>query len=253
MLRRELEKRKRFLESLIPQLKKWLEDTPKWSLRISRSRYYVVRKKNDTTGTRTMDLNLVRILSNRQYYLKVLKRAQIELVHITKLLKTKQIATIYSELREERKKLVTPLEKTVSEIIVEWLKQEDVSLPIKPGKYGIKTKRGDFVRSKAEMKIADALFESNIPYKMDVEFGVDNFTSYWVDFQIINPNTGEFFYWEHMGMMNNPDYVSKNIKKLDYYASKGLYPGKNLILTFENNEYKLDERHIQRIIKDLLL
>ena len=155
MLRRELEKRKRFLESLIPQLKKWLEDTPKWSLRISRSRYYVVRKKNDTTGTRTMDLNLVRILSNRQYYLKVLKRAQIELVHITKLLKTKQIATIYSELREERKKLVTPLEKTVSEIIAEWLKQEDVSLPIKPGKYGIKTKRGDFVRSKAEMIIAD--------------------------------------------------------------------------------------------------
>ena len=253
MLQRELEKRKRRLEVLIPKLEAWLKECPNWSLRISKGSYYVVKKKKDTTGIKTNDMNVVRTLATRQYYRKVLKLAQVELKQIDKLLETKQISTVFSDLREERKKLVQPLETTVSERVANWLAQKDVRLPIKNGQYGVKTKRGDFVRSKAEMRIADALYESSIPYKMDVEFAVDNFISYWVDFQIINPNTGEIFYWEHLGMMDKPEYVSKNIKKLDYYASNGLYPGNNLILTFENNEYKLDEKHIHRIINDLLL
>ena len=253
MLQRELEKRRRYLKNLISELKSWLKKCPNWSLRISKGSYYVVKKRKDTTGTKTKDFKLIRILATRQYYRRVLKHAQVELKQIDKYLKIKQISTVFSDLREDRKKLVSPLETTVSEKVANWLKQRDVSLPIKNGQYGVRTKRGDFVRSKAEMKIADALYESNIPYKMDVEFCVDNFISYWVDFQIINPNTGEIFYWEHLGMMDNPEYVSKNIKKLDFYASKGLYPCNNLILTFENNEYKLDERHIHRIIKDLLV
>ena len=253
MLQRELEKRKRYLESLATDLSAWLEKAPKWKLRISNGAYYVVKKKNDTTGSRTKDLNLVGVLASRQYYRKALKLVRIELKQTEKLLKTKRFETVFSCLRKERKQLVKPLDTTIPEKVADWIAINDVSLPIKPGKYGIKTKRGDFVRSKAEMRIADALYEANIPYKMDVEFGVDNFKSYWVDFQIMNPNTGEMYYWEHLGMMDNQEYVAKNIKKLDYYASKGLYPCRNLILTFENNEIKLAENHVQRIIRDLLI
>ncbi len=255
MLIKELKKRKRVLDNLIPQLKSWLSKAPRETLRISGKYCFIMKNKNDTTGRRTKDARTIHILATKQYYRKVLRSAETELKQIDKLLETEtehSIANIYSNMSKTRKDLVKPLETTINEQIQSWLSNNEASLPIKPGSYAVMTKRGDLVRSKAEMMIADALFDSNIPYKTDVEFAVDNFRSYWVDFEIINPNTGEKYYWEHLGMMDKADYVNKNIGKLEYYASKGVYPGKNLILTFEDGDHKIDGRHIQRIIRDLL-
>ncbi|MBO4409362.1 MAG: hypothetical protein J5775_01285 [Spirochaetales bacterium] len=254
MLLRELQKRKARLTKLIEGCRNYIEKAPEGSMRKSRKAFYHT-KKDDPYGTRIRNARLISVLATKQYYIKVVREAEKELKLIEDLLrfeKDQPIAMIYEKMGKERQSFVRPLEKTITREISDWLQKEKASLPIKAGKKGVSTLRGDFVRSSAEQRIADALYNAGIPYKNDVEFGVDNFKSYWVDFEIMNPNTGKKYYWEHLGMMDKPDYVSKNMGKLQYYASCGLYPCNGLILTFEDDEHVLEDSHIQRIIKDLL-
>lgn len=256
MLLRELQIRKNKIEKIIAGTRKWLTKAPKGNLRLSKGQYYLVTDKNDHSGVLIKDYRLVCDLATKQYYSKVLKEAETELSQIDKLIEIERkqpVAHIYSDMSKERRKLIQPVEKTIQERIKDWLEEKEISLPKKTGTRGITTLRGDLVRSQPEQRIADALYKAGIPYKYDVEFGYDNFKSYWVDFEVMNPNTGKKYYWEHLGMMDNGSYVAKNMEKLDYYASCGLYPCNDLILTFDDNNHKLSDKHIQRIIKDLLL
>ena len=256
MLLRELTIRQKKLESIIRTTTAWLAKAPKGSLRVSKKAFYVIEGKHDTTGVRTKDNRLITALATKQYYEKAQKEAKKELSWIKRLIeveKRQPVAAVYGKLNPKRKRLVRPLEDTIQDKIRIWRSEQSVSLPIKEGKWALRTESGDYVRSTAEALIANKLYQRGIPYKTDVEFGVDNFSSYWVDFVIINPNTGEKFYWEHLGMMDKPDYVAKNIKKLEFYASKDLYPGNGLILTFEDKDHKLSEAHVERIIEDLLV
>ena len=254
MLLRELQNRKARLVRLIKGCRDYIAKAPEGSMRKSRKIFYHT-KKDDPNGTRINNARLISALATKQYYIKVVREAEKELKLIEDLIgfeKDQPIAAIYEKMGKARQSFVRPLETTVRREIADWMQNNEVSLPIKAGKKGIKTLRGEYVRSSGEQRIADALYSSGIPYKNDVEFGVDNFKSYWIDFEIINPNTGKKYYWEHLGMKDKPEYVSKNLDKLQYYASCGLYPCNGLILTFEDAEHTLKDSHIQRIISDLL-
>jgi len=68
------------------------------------------------------------------------------------------------------------------------------------------------------------------------------------DFTIRHPRTGEFFWWEHFGMMDKQVYAKNVAEKLQLYAAAGIIPFVNLITTYETKDHPLDAEWVKKII-----
>lgn len=90
------------------------------------------------------------------------------------------------------------------------------------------TVKGDLVRSKSEVIIANLLHEAKIPYVYEkpLEYGIGEKMS--PDFTI-NIN-GEDVYWEHLGMIGTESYDQRWTEKMQIYET--YFPGK-LMITYE--------------------
>lgn len=104
------------------------------------------------------------------------------------------------------------------------------------------TDKGDLVRSKSEAIIANQLFKNNdiLCYKYELALELDNGQILHPDFTIMNRMTGKISYWEHNGMMDNPNYANKFVAIDTAYRNSEIISGENLIYTFESEKYPLD-------------
>ena len=117
------------------------------------------------------------------------------------------------------------------------------------------SKRGEKLRSKAEVDIANELFahSDELLYFYELPIYIAALNKYFYpDFTIINLRTGEIWFWEHLGVMDNPEYASNSIYKINMYATEGIVLGKNLLLTMETKNQPLDYRLIQNNINIML-
>lgn len=73
------------------------------------------------------------------------------------------------------------------------------------------------------------------------------------DFMIRHPITGQYFYWEHFGMMDNPDYCKHACDKIKLYCQHGIIPSVNLILTYETKQYPLSADKVEMICRNILV
>ena len=55
--------------------------------------------------------------------------------------------------------------------------------------------------------------------------------------------------WEHLGLMDIPEYAEKAIRKITAYEVNGYFPGENLILTMETRGQPLDVRLVNKLIR----
>ena len=99
------------------------------------------------------------------------------------------------------------------------------------------TRRGEWVKFKSEMMIADTLFEFGIPYEYEKPVKLKNGKTVAMDFYIHNNVSGANIYWEHFGRMNDPEYVAEFLWKKRAYAESGIVEGRNFIVTFEYYDY----------------
>lgn len=65
----------------------------------------------------------------------------------------------------------------------------------------------------------------------------------------VYPYTGDFYYWEHFGMMDNPAYIQNTTTKLNQYALQGITPGIQLITTYETKSQPLDPDLVEKYIQ----
>lgn len=120
-----------------------------------------------------------------------------------------------------------------------------------------RTKRGDLVRSKSEVIIANELLAQGINwYEYEAPLSLNGKTRY-PDFTIIDDDTGDSFYWEHLGMLNHPDYRNRWERKLEDYRRSGILPheegGGNagtLIVTQDDERGGIDAEAIAELIQD---
>ena len=68
-----------------------------------------------------------------------------------------------------------------------------------------------------------------------------------------HPVTGEYFYWEHFGMMDKPDYARSTIDKLNSYVEHGIIPSVNLITTYETADHPITQLKIANVVKEYFL
>ena len=122
----------------------------------------------------------------------------------------------------------------------------------KPDSLRLVSVRGDIVRSKSELIIADCLYFSNIYYEYEAPDIIDGFHP---DFCIRDNLRGITILWEHFGKMNDPSYAGDFARKQKELARNGFLPGYNLITTFEyydsvnsDRSVIVDSNHAESII-----
>ena len=107
---------------------------------------------------------------------------------------------------------------------------------------------GNLVRSKSEVLIDMLLYTHKIPFRYENPLTLDGITLY-PDFTIRHPATGQFFYWEHFGLIDDVSYRESAFKKLNLYITQGIIPGIHLITTFETKETPLSTELIEHVIQ----
>jgi hypothetical protein len=116
-----------------------------------------------------------------------------------------------------------------------------------------KTARGtELVRSKSEVIIADALFDSGIDYTYEKELDLGSDGIRRPDFTIEDSESGSLFYWEHCGMMSDEGYRRRWEAKRELYAKHGIIEGKNLFVSYDDENGGIDSQAIRNLIKKLM-
>lgn len=200
---------------------------------ISKSNYGLIQK----LAQKSYDDKILRIIDNR---IKNLKKLEMDY-------NNNPLHLIHKKLNEDRKKLIEPIDLSFEEKLFRWRNQNDIKKPIGETTVTHFTKNKEYVRSKSEKMIADALYDYRVPYKYEVQLKFENF-SVFPDFTILNPSTQKVIYWEHCGMMDNIEYLEYFMKKINAYIFNGIFPGENLILTYESKEMPLNYEIVIKLI-----
>ena len=72
------------------------------------------------------------------------------------------------------------------------------------------------------------------------------------DFTFLRKRDGKEIYWEHDGRMDDPDYAEKAIRKINTYIANGIFPGDNLIVSYESSGTVLNDRIVVKMIDKYL-
>ena len=111
------------------------------------------------------------------------------------------------------------------------------------------TDRGERVRSKSELNIANMLNKMNVPYKYECPIRLSNGKIIHPDFTVLDVKKRREIYWEHRGMMDDRMYLKHAIERVKEYGKSGIYVGDNLLLTEETSTLPLGTNEIERLIR----
>lgn len=122
-----------------------------------------------------------------------------------------------------------------------------------------RTLRGEMVRSKSELIIADRLHAHGIEYVYEQPLALGGQTRF-PDFTIDDAESGVTYYWEHCGLLGDPEYRARWERKRVWYRENGVLPieagdGKNgvLIVTRDGENGGISSQEIEDLITRIFL
>jgi hypothetical protein len=111
-----------------------------------------------------------------------------------------------------------------------------------------KTVKGEMVRSKSEVIIANMLHDAGIEYEYERELDLKEDGTYIPDFTIDDAESGVSIYWEHCGLPGDPGYNIRWEKKKAVYEKHGIIEGENLIVTKDALDGSIDSAGIKAVL-----
>lgn len=258
------------VSTLLEQKQKELHNAPAGSLRISKSgkttQFYQITKSGDTHGKYIPAKNnkLVKALAQKDYDKKLIATLKKELKFLQKTLRSYKwlqksatpAAQIFAKLNKLRRSLITPVCLPSENFAERWQSLQYKQKPFSDDTPELYTSRGERVRSKSEIIIADTLHRLKIPYRYEFPLNIttekDERHTFHPDFICLNLRTRKEFIWEHFGMMNDAEYASSAAQKLKLYEKNGIFPGKNLIISMETSASPLSSKQVERTAKQYL-
>ena len=124
-----------------------------------------------------------------------------------------------------------------------------------------RTARGEAVRSKSEVIIADHLHANRINYHYEHPLEIDGVIKY-PDFTFEDDDTGITYYWEHCGMLPDPAYRRRWEAKEKWYRANGIRrhddetgggPKGTLIVSEDTPKGGISSQDILRLIRTVIL
>lgn len=152
--------------------------------------------------------------------------------------------------------LITTLTKTENDYIQFWQQQTYQRKQFAADEAIYFTQKNERVRSKSKIIIADTLCNLKIPYHYEYPIKLKtsnkNYTTLHPDFLVLNPLSRKEFLWEHLGKLDDINYLNDALKRIKLYISNGIFPGRNLILTAETSSQPLERKLVENIINGIL-
>ena len=133
----------------------------------------------------------------------------------------------------------------------EWASAEYEKSDYKPEEKKQINSHGLRVRSKSEVLITEKLYEHSIEFRYEQVMTIGKIKLN-PDFTI-RRSDGKIFIWEHEGLTNVKTYLDWQTRKSQLYASVGVVPWDNLIVTYDNDNGIIDLRIVEAEIKNKLL
>ena len=254
-----LSRRADYLEKMITVEEQNIDGAPQGKLRISEGKgkvSYYYRRYGEKNGTfiRKDQAAVVNALAQKSYDEKVLTASEKEVKAIRYFLRNLPKTPpegLYSELPERRRKLIVPVWTTDEDYIQEWqsVAYEGKNIPDDTPEHI--TDRGERVRSKSEVIIANLLYKNGIPYRYEYPLIMKGIGTIYPDFTVLNVRRRKEILWEHFGMMDDETYAENAVKKEQMYIKHGFLPGDNLILTSETRNVPINVKVVKTIIDRL--
>lgn len=244
------------------QAKANLEGAPEGSLKLGKTKgcvqYYHWIEGMHGCGTyiNKSNVSFAKKLAQKTYDEKILRYTNKVTTQISKLLKIfddNKIEHIFLEEHPERQKLITPIEPTYAQKLETWMSQPYEGKSFKEDAPVLLTNNGVRVRSKSEKILADYFESEGISYKYECPLKLKPYGTIYPDFTFLSKKTGKEIYWEHEGMMDNPEYAKNAVQKIELYEKNGLYPGERLILTFETSTNVINTEILKKLTRRYLL
>lgn len=248
-----IEKENKRLKTKIDVIQKQLKSMPKgeiqcvqdgefqrWYLKESGKRTYISKKKRE----------LAEKLAVKKYLSTLLKSLEQEKTAIEFYLRHHKSNRTEQFLKPTSPyyKLLLPFFNLPNENNQMWMMEKYEKNMKYPEQLIYKASSGNYVRSKSEMMIDMFLHINKIPFRYECALQLGEVTIY-PDFTVRHPVTGEIYYWEHFGMMDDPNYCKNVCLKLQTYTSNGIIPSVHLIMTFETKEHPLSSDMIESIVE----
>lgn len=254
MISQHLEAEYQRIKKMLAETNHELQQMPAGHLSCQKSgnyfKYYQY-EQNCKTYLSTRDLTTLQQLAYKKYLVALkddLEKEKKELEHFLNFLK-KNPSKSAQILREDSRyaPLISPYLLPLSTELRQWATASFPTNPKNPEGLVIKTNAGITVRSKSESMIASLLFQYKIPFRYECQLSLPQLNLY-PDFTIRHPKTGDFYYWEHFGLMDNPAYLRNFSSKLQLYIQNGIVPSCQLITTYETKEHPIDLDYVDNLI-----
>ena len=240
-----------------------LKDAPEGKIRISKSQgcvqyYHLTQTAPSKQGIYIpkAEKELAEALIQKAYDEKVIRYTDEVTPLIKKLLKVyddEKLENIFLTLHTERQKSVKPVELTYEQELAAWIRQEYSGKGFKEDAPVIMTNGGVRVRSKSEKIMGDYFESIGVAYKYECPLQLKPLGIVYPDFTFFSPKKKAIIYWEHAGMMDNPEYAQKAVQKIELYEMNGIYPGENLILTFETGSTPINSKVVKKMTERYLI
>lgn len=260
-LREQMAVRKQELLKMKKEKEKALRKAPEGTLRVCKHgkkiQYYHRNDPKDFNGKyiREKDLKLAAKLAQKDYDTKILRSAEEELQAIEKYLGNSpklRVEQIYENLHPSRQVLVTPIRETDAEYVEKWSSLKYSGKDFVEGSPEFFTSRGERVRSKSELLIADLLIQEGIPYRYEYPIYLAGVGKIYPDFTVLNVKKRKELFWEHLGMMDDPTYADNAVRKIAAYVQNNIFQGEQLILTYETKQTPFNPKAVRELIAHYL-
>lgn len=217
------------------------EPNCKWFQSDGHNKIYIPKKER----------TLAEKLAIKKYLLFLIEDLEKELKAINVYLKyyseSKGKAETLLTESSEFKNLLSPYFSPLSEQLDDWMKSPYEHNLKYPEHLVHKISADEFVRSKSEAMIGKILRTNHIPFRYENKLILNDIVLY-PDFTIRHPKTGEYFYWEHFGRMDDTAYVKNVYTKLQLYTANQIYPSIQLITTYETKNEPLTFEMVEMLV-----
>ena len=256
-----LKSKKQYDTNKLQLIKTTLSKAPEGSLVYTKSHghtnyYHAV--SSTRKYIRTDNMKLAAELAAKSYYqeMEPLLKNEVEAIdEFLEKFKPDEPWLVYSRLSNERKELVLPILSAEEQAWADWKDEPFFPYAGHPENLRFTTDRGEKVRSKSEVIIANALnqYSDYLDYRYEKSLwlpshGIETHP----DFTVFIKRTGRIKFWEHAGLMDNPEYSAAHVKKVACYIASGFMPGRDLITTMETAACPLDTIMVKRMIQYII-
>ncbi len=265
-----LNEQERIIE-ILSKAREDIEKSPEGTLRITRSksnpRYYHRKNSADRTGSfiKAKDMNLAKKLAQKRYAEDVIHELEQKEELIDAIINSyndSNIPSIFRSYNEARQKLITPYELDDEEFAAKWIQEtteqleaykqsEDYQTNNHEENLIFTTAKGETVRSKSEVIIADTLLRLGIHYQYELPYVYQGKTMFNPDFTVLNVRKRECVYIEHFGKMASEGYRESFFWKMRNFEKIGIVQGKNLIMTFEDADHQFNIKDYIKAISEM--